>query len=237
MCQFPSWTEMSDGTILFLTDDDIANLSEKSVQDCCGHSALHEIYLKNGGTDREGWPCPPMIAKAIRAGKMRRMAKAGGITAVEVNTKGFPALLSVGGYLYLDGLKTLPANAKLSAGDTLDLDGLKTLPANAKLSAGGSLCLDGLKSLPANAKLSAGGSLYLGGLKTLPANAKLSVGGTLYLSGLKSLPANAKLSAGGYLYLGGLKTLPANAKLSVGGTLYLGSWFGRVKDAPRDGDK
>jgi len=177
MCQFPSWTEMSDGTILFLTDDDIANLSEKSVQDCCGHSALHEIYLKNGGTDREGWPCPPMIAKAIRAGKMRRMAKAGGITAVEVNTKGFPALLSAGGSLYLDGLKSLPANAKLSAG------------------------------------------------------------GYLYLNGLKSLPANAKLSAGSTLFLGGLKTLPANAKLSAGDTLYLGSWFGRVKDAPRDGDK
>ena len=127
MCEFPSWTEMPDETILFLTDADIARLSPKAVNDCCGHSALLEIYPKNGGVDKESWPCPPVIAKAIRAGQMTLMAKAGGVTAVEVNAKGMPMLLSAGGYLDLRGLKSLPANAKLSAGGYLYLSGLKSL--------------------------------------------------------------------------------------------------------------
>lgn len=103
MCEFPSWTEMADGTILFLTDKDIANLSPKAVNDCCGHSALHEIFPRNGGVDHEGWPCPPVIARAIAEEQMAAMAKAGGITAVEVDRNGLPVLISAGGDLDLGG--------------------------------------------------------------------------------------------------------------------------------------
>ena len=122
MCEFPSWTEMPDETILFLTDADINRLSPKAIKDCCGHSALHELYPKNGGMDKESFPCPPIIAKAIRAGKMARMAAVCGITAIDVDRLGRPVLLFAGGYLYLGGLKSLPANAKLSAGGYLYLD-------------------------------------------------------------------------------------------------------------------
>ena len=143
MCEFPSWTEMPDGTILFLTDNDIARLSPRALSDCCGHSALREIYPKARGVDHQSFPCPPVIAKAIRAGKMRKMMLAGRISEVEVTTGGFPVLMSAGDYLDLSGLKSLPANANLSAGGYLDLSGLKSLPANAKLSAGGYLYLNG----------------------------------------------------------------------------------------------
>jgi hypothetical protein len=170
---------MPDGTILFLTDKDISRLSPGRVEDCCGHSALHELYPKNGGVDKESWPCPPIIAKAIRAGQMSLMAKAGGITAVKVNAKGLPVLLSTGGGLDLSGLTSLPANAKLSTGGGyLDLSGLTSLPANAKLSAGGILDLRGLTSLPANAKLSAGDSLYLRGWRSKVEDAPRSKPGT-----------------------------------------------------------
>ena len=143
MCEFPSWIETDDGTVLFLTDKDIANLSHKAVNDCCGHSALREIFPNAAGRDREGWPCPPVIAQAIAKGQMTAMARAGGITEVKVNRKGQPLLLSAGGDLDLCGLTSLPATAKLSAGGNLYLSGLKSLPATAKLSAGGDLYLSG----------------------------------------------------------------------------------------------
>ena len=88
MCEFPSWIELKDGTVLFLTDADIGRLSTGAVADCCGHSALREIYPACGGKDREGWPCPPVIATAIRSGKMSRMAAAGGYRSVSVSANG-----------------------------------------------------------------------------------------------------------------------------------------------------
>ena len=196
MCEFPSWTEMPDGTILFLMDKDIANLSEKAVKDCCGHSALREIFPKNGGVDRESFPCPPIIAEAIAKGQMTQMMRAGGITNVVVDREGWPLVLSADGDLNLCSLETLPASAKLSVGGTLNLCSLKTLPASAELSVGGTLDLSSLTSLPASAELSVGGTLYLRSLKTLPASAKLSVGGALYLLGwsgdVKVVPRDSK---------------------------------------------
>lgn len=100
MCQFPSWIEMQDGTILFLEDKDIDNLCSEMVENCCGHSAIRYVFPRsqgheiiNGravppGLSREGFPCPPEIVKAIRAGKMRRIMRADGFAEIHVNDAG-----------------------------------------------------------------------------------------------------------------------------------------------------
>ena len=84
MCQFPSWVEQDDGTVLFLTDKDISRLpGSKQGHDAIGHTSVRTIYPKAGGKDVEGWEkCPAVIRKAIRAGKMQRLAKAAGVTVL-----------------------------------------------------------------------------------------------------------------------------------------------------------
>jgi len=91
MCEFPSWTE-KDGEVYFLTDKDVAeresDLSrQKEPADYVGHSAI-EIVFKVQGEDKEGFPCHPVVARAIRDGKMNRLMGLGGYKKISINKNG-----------------------------------------------------------------------------------------------------------------------------------------------------
>ena len=91
MCEFPSWTE-KDGEVYFLTDKDVAeresDLSrQKEPADYVGHSAI-EIVFKVQGEDKEGFPCHPKVARAIRDGKMNRLMDLGGYKKISINKNG-----------------------------------------------------------------------------------------------------------------------------------------------------
>jgi hypothetical protein len=107
---------------------------------------------------------------------------------------------TIGGWLYLSSLTSLPENLQLP----------QTI--------GGSLYLGSLTSLPENLQLpqTIGGSLYLGSLTSLPENLQLpqTIGGGLDLSSLTSLPENLQLpqTIGGWLDLGSLTSLPENLR-------------------------
>lgn len=79
MCEFPSWIEQDDGTILYLTDRDIPRLTDQLKADCCGHKALRSVYPGAGGKDCKGWPPPFEILEEIRRGRMKEMARNGGV--------------------------------------------------------------------------------------------------------------------------------------------------------------
>ena len=91
MCEFPSWIE-KDGEVYFLTDKDVAeresDLSrQKEPADYVGHSAIG-IVFKVQGEDKEGFPCHPEVARAIRDGKMNRLMNLGGYKKVSINKNG-----------------------------------------------------------------------------------------------------------------------------------------------------
>ena len=89
MCDFPSWIEAPDRTALFLTDKDIKSLPQTFTnENLPGHSAIRSVYPKAKGKEKEGFPCHPDVAKAIIAGQMRKMMKAGGYKEVYVNANG-----------------------------------------------------------------------------------------------------------------------------------------------------
>ncbi len=198
MCEFPSWTEMTDGTILFLTDDDIAKLSPEAVEDCCGHSALHEIFPKNGGKDRESWPCPRVIATAIRAGKMRKMAEAGGVTNCEVDAKGYPTILAITrdslDLRGCTGLKSIPAALKVNYLELRGCAGRKSIPAGLKVNSLYLRGCTGLKSIPAGLKVNSLDLRGCTGLKSIPAGLKVNYLDLRDCTGLKSIPAGLKVN-------------------------------------------
>ncbi len=88
MCDFPSWIKRADGTVLFATNKDIEKLSGSQppdMNDTIGHHWLRGHYgSEPGDTEGEGFPCPPDVAGAIRAGRCRRMMQAGGYVAIHV---------------------------------------------------------------------------------------------------------------------------------------------------------
>src|SRR3990172_11345606 len=91
MCEFPSWIE-KNGEVYFLTDKDVAeresDLSrQKKPADYVGHSAI-QIVFKIKGKNKERFPCHPIVAKAIRNGKMNRLMNLGGYKKVSVNKNG-----------------------------------------------------------------------------------------------------------------------------------------------------
>jgi len=91
MCEFPSWTE-KNGEVYFLTDKDVAeresDLSrQKEPADYVGHSAI-EIVFKVQGKNKEGFPCHPGVARAIRDGKMNRLMDLGGYKKISINKNG-----------------------------------------------------------------------------------------------------------------------------------------------------
>ena len=90
MCDYPSWKELSDGTVLFLTDKDIDenDILSFDVNDCVGHSAIEKMYPNANGNNKEGFPCPPEIAKEIVRGNMSKMMAAGKYKQVHLNPNG-----------------------------------------------------------------------------------------------------------------------------------------------------
>lgn len=89
MCGFPSWIEKGKirKEILFLTDKDIDDWD--NLNDKIGHQAIRDFFhMKlSHGTAKEGFPCHPQVAAAIRNGEMLRiMGKLG--ADYEVDRKG-----------------------------------------------------------------------------------------------------------------------------------------------------
>ena len=91
MCEFPSWTK--DGRkIYFLTDKDAAAQIRENpstgYEDYVGHSAIQKLYPDITGKDCEDFPCPPVIARAIESGRMKKLMKAGKYKSLTLDKKG-----------------------------------------------------------------------------------------------------------------------------------------------------
>jgi hypothetical protein len=95
MCEFVSWIEDKDGKLWWLTDKVVeayvAQHSGENVEiewaDYAGHSAIRKV-LGVDGKHGEGFPCPAEIAKSIRAGELRKIARLGALVYVEVSAAG-----------------------------------------------------------------------------------------------------------------------------------------------------
>lgn len=87
MCDFVSWIEgkvKGKKVIWFLTDADCKKLMRKEPKldwdDVIGHAAIRDAKPEAWGRDNEGvYKIPPVIAKAIKAGKMNNMMEKGGM--------------------------------------------------------------------------------------------------------------------------------------------------------------
>ena len=79
MCQFPSWIELEDKSIVYLTDKDLKKpcFKDNTDNDLVGHSAIRKMYTKIKGTNKEGFPCHLEIVQAIKDGKMNKLMKLG----------------------------------------------------------------------------------------------------------------------------------------------------------------
>ena len=79
MCYVPSWKQLADGTVLYVTDADVWRLATTPIvwADWTGHTALRQVYPRAEGADCEGWPCPAVIRAALDNGQMDKIAAAG----------------------------------------------------------------------------------------------------------------------------------------------------------------
>ena len=79
MCYVPSWKQLADGTVLYVTDADVRRLATTPIvwADWTGHTALRQVYPRAEGADCEGWPCPAVIRAALDNGQMDKIAAAG----------------------------------------------------------------------------------------------------------------------------------------------------------------
>ncbi len=102
MCDFPSWRACRDGSILFLTDKDVA-MTKWKFKDSCGHTAITNFFKETNGIDLEGLKnCPPSFLKAIRAGKCQKMmANAEIIDFSDATVKGITFPKRIKGDLHL----------------------------------------------------------------------------------------------------------------------------------------
>ena len=73
MCTFPSWYEESDGTVIFLTDKDLSHFVPENMSDAVGHYGLRKVFPNVQGVQREGFPPPDEIVRAIDRGQMRKL--------------------------------------------------------------------------------------------------------------------------------------------------------------------
>ena len=87
MCDFPSWIIGKDEKIYFCTDKDLERANIPYV-DGVGHHAVRRVWGNIEGDEEERFPCPPVIATAIRQGKMRKMMKAAGYERISVTLNG-----------------------------------------------------------------------------------------------------------------------------------------------------
>ena len=85
MCDFPSWIEVDDGTVLFLTDKDARDNSIDYI-DAVGHHGIRKAFPQAAGKDCEWFPCPPGIASAINRGKMNEIMRSAGIKYVRLSS-------------------------------------------------------------------------------------------------------------------------------------------------------
>lgn len=87
MSYFPNWIEEEGGTILFVTD---SILKEHSIdlRDGIDYDAIHQVFPKAKGVKGLGFPCPPEIVKAIRAGKMKGMMQVCNYQEIHLNEEG-----------------------------------------------------------------------------------------------------------------------------------------------------
>jgi hypothetical protein len=102
MCDFPSWIEVGKKAV-FSTDDILPK--DCNPADYVGHAGIRKLFPGTKGEDREGYPCHPQVAKAIGAGKMRKLMLSAGIKSVAVNVKGQLHRLDGPAYEWPDGTK------------------------------------------------------------------------------------------------------------------------------------
>ena len=120
MCQFPSWIELEDKSIVYLTDKDLKNPCfdcNFDDNDLVGHSAIRKMYTKIKGTNKEGFPCHPEIAKAINSGKMNKLMKLGRYKKLHLNSDGEFHRTDGPAIEYEDGSKDWYLNGKLHRTD------------------------------------------------------------------------------------------------------------------------
>ena len=110
MCDFPSWIEVK-GQAVFSTDDILPPNANPA--DYVGHEGIRKLFPGTEGVDREGYPCHPEVAKAIMAGKMRKLMESAGHKSVSVNANGNLHRLDGPAYERSDGTKAWYLNGKL----------------------------------------------------------------------------------------------------------------------------
>ena len=98
MCHFVSWIEgrddQGDKKVFFLTDLDVNQYRRenpyRNSSDMLGHDAIRWVMPEAPQTgEREGYTrIPPIIARAIRAGKMNGQMTIGGFKELHYNVKG-----------------------------------------------------------------------------------------------------------------------------------------------------
>ena len=119
MCQFPSWIELEDKSIVYLTDKDLENpcFSDNTDNDLVGHSAIRKMYTKIKGTNQEGFPCHPEIVQAIKDGKMNKLMKLGDFKEIHFNSEGQLHREDGPAVEYYDGAKEWCLNGKFHRTD------------------------------------------------------------------------------------------------------------------------
>lgn len=109
MCDFVSWIDNSHGQIWFMTDAECKKLIRynptKGWNDVIGHSAIKQAKPEAYGSQRESIDnIPPVIARAIKDGKMNMMMKYGGkLKALSYDAKGRLHSLTTAAYKTLSG--------------------------------------------------------------------------------------------------------------------------------------
>ena len=110
MCDFPSWIEVK-GQAVFSTDDILPPNANPA--NYVGHEGIRSLFPGTKGVDREEFPCHPEVAKAITAGKMRRLMESSGYKSVRVNVKGKLHRLDGPACEWANGTKEWWVNGKL----------------------------------------------------------------------------------------------------------------------------
>ena len=206
MCNFLSWLEC-EGKTYVITDAEVKSEKGKelikesgSTQDIWGHGFCRRFYgLTNAqGVEKE-------VANVWGKEILNKEIKA----LVKNLNRNFGYMFSLGGYLDLSILTSLPKNVQFpeKISGSLDLRSLTSLPKNVqfpeKISV--SLYLNSLTSLPKNVQFpeKISGSLDLRSLTSLPKNVQFPKEcGYLDLNSLTSLPKNVQFPKEcGYLYL------------------------------------
>ena len=94
MCDFPSWLADDNGYVHFLRDKDViaitgGYLTPEEWADWVGHHAITSVIpISSLVRRKEGFPCPPAIATAIRRGEMTHLMRGGGYEEIHLSAEG-----------------------------------------------------------------------------------------------------------------------------------------------------